>query len=213
MAQAYKNSGKPQKAITTYQKVLRLNKYNLIAKKNLDYLKLNSHGGMTSASVNSLASAEVFLEEPGKTKLITLVNLAPSTKIVAVSPREKLEITVKRKSVFVIDQRHSYLGSLPDDMSFRIMKFLKSGYRYDCYAKTVEKNNLIVLIRETQRSKKLNNLPTFPLGANEHDFLAINAPESSPSRHNANDTTDKTDSYLPKELAVENEAEQNDADD
>jgi len=203
LAQCYKNVGNFKKAISMYQKVLKINKYNVIAQRNLVMLKNNGQKPSQPVSTQ-YANTDIFLEEAGKTKLVCLVNIAPATKILSVSPREKLELTVKRKAVFVVDQNQNYIGALPDDLSYRLMRFMKSGYKYDCFAKTIERNIFIVLIREKTRSKRLNNQPTFPIGANEHDFLAINAPDVSVL---ANEIAEKSDSYSPKELSGEQESQ------
>lgn len=210
LAQCYKNLGNIKKAVSTYQKVLKINKYNVIAQRNWAILKNNGAKDIAVPDVNiKYANTEIFLEEPGKTKLVSLVNIAPATKILTVSPREKLELIEKRKGVIVLDNSQNYLGALPDDLSYRLICFMKAGYKYDCFAKTVERNSFIVLIRENSRSKRLNNQPTFPIGANEHDFLAINAPDVSSV---SSEVSDKLDSYSPKELVAEQEPEASDND-
>lgn len=205
LGQAYKNVGNLKKAASVYQKVIKIDKYNSIALRNLEMLK-NSKANLSSCQkAIMVANTGIFLEEPGKTKLVALVNIAPASKILSISPRQILNMAIKRKAVFIEDQDNNYIGALPDDLSYRLIRFMKAGYKYEFYAKTVEKNYFVVLIREIQRSKRLNNQPTFPLGINEHDFLAINAPEliiQTP------EIEDKSDSYSPKELVQEPDSQE-----
>lgn len=214
LAQAYKSVGQNDKAVTHYKKVVRIDKYNKIALRNLEVLKncKSVKSQQTATAGNITLNSDLFLEEVGKTKLISLINLAPSSRILSISPMQSLTMEIKRKSIFITDNFNNYLGALPDDLSYRLIKFLNAGYKYECLAKSIEKNNLHVLLRETVRSKKLNNQPTFPLGNNEHDYLVINAPDVSVSQQRH---SDKNDNFQPKELNVESDAEEtsNDTDD
>lgn len=181
LALAYKALGNTKKSITVYQKVLKIDKYNSIALRNLSILK----NGQKTATVNLAAqmvttNSNIFLEEPGKTKIVSLVNLAPAPKILSLYPTESLSLCIKRKSVFVIDQKENYIGALPDDISYRLTKFMQYGYKYACFVKSVDKKGLSVLIKETERGKKLKNQPTFAIGFNDREYVTtINSPDTA----------------------------------
>ena len=81
IAQAYKLLGNNKKSITTYRKVLRIDKYNVIATRNLDILKNRRQEPQPHFVNNQKANVDIFLEEPGKTKLVNLINLAPASQI------------------------------------------------------------------------------------------------------------------------------------
>ena len=73
LGRAYLETGQKSKAEETYKKVLRLDKFNSIATKNLVLLKtsrINRQNKTVSPS-----SMPLFLEEPGVTKTITLIRL------------------------------------------------------------------------------------------------------------------------------------------
>ena len=195
LAQAYKSSGNIKKALQTYQKTLSIDRFNTIANRNIIALK-NYHvrGNVIAEPPPNTA---ICLEEPGKTKLVSLVNIAPASKILNVSPMQRLQLEIKRKSIFITDSGKTYLGALPDDLSFRLIRFIQAGYKYECFAKSVEKNCIIILVREYERSKRLNNQPTFPLGTNEHDYIIVNAPSEIPS-----------DTHRPKEAGNEEPEEE-----
>ncbi|MBI3384732.1 hypothetical protein HY030_00895 [Candidatus Gottesmanbacteria bacterium] len=214
IAQAHKLLGNSKKSIATYKKVLKIDKYNVIAARNVEILK-NRHLEEKPATANiQSTNIDIFLEEPGKTKLVSLINLAPASQILSVSPMQKLELSLKRKAVFVsTSDRNAYIGALPDDLSYRLTRFMKAGYKYDCFAKSVEKNSVAVLIREVERSKRLNNQPTFPLGANEHEYLVINAPTETVGQLPSITKSGKPDSFIPQELATSEETEENEDED
>lgn len=214
IAQAYKLLGNSKKSITTYNKVLKIDKYNVIAIRNLDILKNRRLEEAATASNIQRTNIDIFLEEPGKTKLVSLINLAPASHILSVSPMQKLELSLKRKSVFVVTmENNTYIGALPDDLSYRLTRFMKTGYKYDCFAKSVERNSVTVLIREVLRSKRLNNQPTFPLGANEHEYLVINAPAEPSGQLPSSNKSGKSDSFIPVELATSEENDGSESED
>lgn len=199
LAQAYKSVGETKKSITCYGKVLKIDKYNAIAQRNLEALKGNRGKPSPRPPSSVVNNSAILLEEPGKTKLVNLVNLAPVAKILSLVPIQKLQLTIKRKAVFVSDENDNYIGALPDDVSYRLMKFMNSGYKYACFVKSVDRNSLSVILREYQRSKRLKNQPSFPIGDTMHDFIPLNAPGISQQA----DIKGKSDSFMPKELQEE----------
>jgi len=79
LGRAYLETGQKSKSEETYKKVLRLDKFNSIAAKNLGLLKTSriSHQSKTF----SAQAMPLFLEEPGRTRTVSLVD--PSDKRVA----------------------------------------------------------------------------------------------------------------------------------
>jgi hypothetical protein len=53
------------------------------------------------------------------------------------------------------------LGALPDDIAYRLIRFLKGGNTFEVFVKNVSKNCLMVFIKETARGKKFFSQPTF----------------------------------------------------
>ena len=68
--------------------------------------------------VSTSFSASVFLEEPGKTKIVSLLHLGDSGKVIAnldSGDEVKFKIGNHRMSVCTLDNK--YIGRLPDDLS------------------------------------------------------------------------------------------------
>lgn len=154
-------SGRAKAAKITYQKVLNLDSQNPIALKNMKKLKV---GSLDSNHAMPRHSESMFLEESGKTKIIDLINTADIKITSKLTTGEVLNLRVKRLKIFVLDSRNSYLGMLPDDIGKRLIKFISGGNTYDAYVRTSDKNRLAVFVRETKRSTKFRNLPSFSLG-------------------------------------------------
>ena len=86
LARAYLESGLIGKAKSTYKQVLTLDPYNAIASKNIEKLAALSKKDLervakANGNVSSPLSADLFLEEPGRTKVLELEDLAMSRVI------------------------------------------------------------------------------------------------------------------------------------
>lgn len=164
IAFAFMEKGELEKARKSYHKILSLDHFNPIAVKNLK--KLSSlkprvfrkrQNALTSLHANI---ANLFLEEPGKTKVVKLKNLAESHIISQLRPGDMVTLSLKRRSIFVLD-KNVYLGALPDDVAHRLIRFMKHGNQYEAYVKSVERNQLTILIREVERASRFKNQPSF----------------------------------------------------
>jgi tetratricopeptide (TPR) repeat protein len=161
LAYAYLKSGTIATAKTTYKKVLKIDKYNPIALKNLKWLN-----NLTKNDIHqntSAASPTIFLEEPGKTKIVTLVNPAPFRVLCNIMTAQQVSLQPKKHSIEIRTGTNVYIGALPDDLSHRLLRLIAAGNQYDAYIKNVEKNTVSVFIKEIKRSKRFSNVPSFSI--------------------------------------------------
>lgn len=160
LAFAYTILGDTKLAKITYQQVLDIDAANPIALKNLK--RLGTNGNKTKPSLH--ISTNMFLEESGKTKIVTLNNTAPSQVIKTLQMGQLLHLCIKRSKIFVQDEQKQYIGMLPDDMGKRLTKFLEGGNTYDSYVKSAHDHEVVIFIREVMRAKKFKNQPSFLFG-------------------------------------------------
>jgi hypothetical protein len=156
LAFAKASLGSLKEAKSIYQKVLVIDATNPIAQKNLHRLN-----GSTGIPVSSLHVNNVFIEEPGKTKVVELINIADKKVISPLRNGEHLSLSVKRMKIFVHDGQKQYIGMLPDDIGNRLIKFIDGGNQYEAYVKTVSSSKVIILIKEVKRALKFKNQPSF----------------------------------------------------
>ncbi len=156
LAFAKASLGNLKEAKNTYQKVLMIDGTNPIALKNLQRLSGASGKPLPTLHVNN-----VFIEEPGKTKVIELINIADKKVISPLRNGEHLSLAVKRMKIFVHDSQKQYIGMLPDDIGNRLIKFIDGGNHYEAYVKTVTNSKVILLIKEVKRAPKFKNQPSF----------------------------------------------------
>lgn len=163
LAFAFSSLGNIKEAKNIYQKVLQLDTQNPIALRNLKRLTgspiKKSTGNGFSISMNN-----IFIEEPGKTKIVELINIAESKLLSQLRSGEILLLSVKRSKIFVLDSQKQYIGMLPDDLSRRLIKFINGGNKYEAFVKTVNNHKMTVFIKEIKRAVRFKNQPSFASG-------------------------------------------------
>ncbi len=181
---AYLKSGHIKEAKKTYEKVLSLDQYNQIAEKNLQKLATIKKKDMVDGDA-SVISPMMFLEEPGITKVVDCIHVAPPQALSTLSAGQEVLLKSKNHCIEIRTNQNTYLGALTDDLSFRLLKLIESGNSYRAIVKSVEKNSLKVLIRETARGKKFANQPTFAASTSyvpfSHGMSSSDAPDMTPT--------------------------------
>lgn len=161
-AKAYIELGKPNLAKKYYSEVIKIEPYNPIALKNLKIMKAFkcSNQSIPSSAHNKL-SPSLFLQEPGKTKMVNLLKVAEPQKLSSVFCGMKVEMAIKNRKITIVDSNGNYLGVLPDDINHHLLRLFKGGNKYDLFVKSIRVNSLSVIIKETFRSKRFKNQPSF----------------------------------------------------
>lgn len=171
LARANFEMGKINLAKKYYSEALKFDPYNPIAIKNLKIIKsfkkedfnINSQT-MLQQNHNGHAAqvlASLFLQEPGKTKIVNLIKVAEPQKLSRMFCGMSVDLVVKNRKLTVVDPQGVYLGAIPDDISFKLIRLINGGSKYQIYIKSIRFNAMSVLIKETFRSKKFRNQPSF----------------------------------------------------
>src|SRR3989344_1343757 len=145
LAFAFSVLGRMKDAKSTYQKVLKLDALNTLAIRNLK--KLDSKNGQT-INGQSFQVNNTFIEEQGKTKMVELINIAQPTVINSLHTGQMLMLSIKRLKIFMLTQDNKYIGVLPDNISKRLIKFIKAGNQYEAYVKSALDHHIVVFIKE-----------------------------------------------------------------
>lgn len=149
IAQAYFNLCQPEKAQKRYSQVLKFDPYNPIAKRNLEKIKnfINNKNTKTS----SLITHFNFIEEPGKTKVISLVRIGEKKVLSQIQTCTELELNIRSQCISLYSQK-DYIGRLPDDIAKKLIWLYKRNNRYKAYVKSIEKDKVLVFIKEIKQS-------------------------------------------------------------
>lgn len=158
---AFFKMGKIESARQEFQKVLKKDRYNPVALKNLKRLKALKT--IEPQKKTPLLSPSLFLEEPGKTKTVVLVKIAPQKTLSSLSIGQPVRLLTGRYSIDVRAQDNTYLGVIPDDLSFRLIRLMKAGYKYNALIKNIKENFLSIFLKEIKRGSKLKGQPSFTI--------------------------------------------------
>lgn len=166
LARVYMEMGRINLARKYYGEVVKIDPYNPIASKNLKIIKSFKSNGKNchlQNGVNGLAklSAALFLQEPGKTKIVNLLKVAEPQRLSKAYCGMPVQMVIKNRKITIVDNEGNYLGVLPDDTSHLLFRLTKGGSKYDLIIKSIRVNGLAVMIKETFRSKRFKNQPSF----------------------------------------------------
>lgn len=173
LGRAYLETGLKTKSRLVYEKVLRLDKFNTIAAKNIDLIKSSR---LTRGDGLHTSPPPAFLEEPGITKTVSLIRLGDPKTVSAMHPGAEVTIACHGHAVNVMSSGNAYLGRLPDDLSSRMRSFLASGNKYAAWIRSVDHNSLKIFVKELTRSAKYKNTPSFPV-TEKLTYSAFTPPE------------------------------------
>lgn len=159
----YMEMGKYNLAKKYYCQVVKIDPYNPIAIKNLKIVKSFKSNGLHHTHTNGLwkLSPSLFLQEPGKTKIVNLLKVAEPQKLSKAYCGMKVNMVIKNRKITIVDDDSNYLGVLPDDICHHLLRLLKGGNKYDLFIKSVRVNALSVIVKEVFRSKRFKNQPSF----------------------------------------------------
>ncbi len=173
LARAYAELGEIQKAKTFTSKVLKIDPINPIALKCLQKWNNLRNGEHLNGSA---LRGDVFLEEPGKTKIVSLLNLGSEDEIAKLVCGDVVSLTAHAHKFSVQTKDNKYVGRFPDDLASRLIRYTKEGYSYECFIKSVEEGKVRVFIRETikPRGVQTSTFPAEKLSKSSSEFLSEN---------------------------------------
>jgi len=172
LARAYAELGNLGKARHTAKKVIAIDPFNPIALKALEKWKGLKKG---ETLVSGTSKADMFLEEPGKTKIVPLLNLGDNKLLSKLDSGDEVVLKTHGHKACVVTKTGKYIGKLPDDLSARLKKLITYGNEYQVLIKSTDKNDVKVFIREVKRSKKLSDIPSF--STEKIEYISFTPPE------------------------------------
>lgn len=195
LALAYLIVGKTKDAKSMYQKVIKIDPLNPIAQRSLNKLKDKK---ASSPTPTSYKINNQFLEQPGKTKVIELINIAQPQIIERLRTGQLLELSVKRFKIFVLDNKQ-YIGVLPDDIGKRLIKFIKANGIYEAFVKSASPHKVAVFIREVKKATRFKDQPSFISTIETSLFSAKQRNMRSKEREENDEKEENDESYTEEE--------------
>jgi tetratricopeptide (TPR) repeat protein len=163
LGKAYMELGDYARAREAYEKALKLDQYNTIAKKNL--LRL-AHLGDAVAVVpegkTEKADPHLFIEEIGKAAVLELYQIAPSERLVKMMAGDKVVLKPQESSLAVMNTHGEYLGLVPSKHGQRLIKLMEGGNKYTAAIVASNESSISVIIRETYQDPSQIDQVSFP---------------------------------------------------
>ncbi len=172
LARAYSELGKTAQAKSTSKQVLAIDPFNAIAIKAAEKWKVLKKG--TSYSSRPVPP-ETFLEEPGKTKVVSLLHLGDAKILAKLDAGDEVILNHPSHRMNILTKDKKYIGRLPDDISARLKKLINVGNQYQAFVKSANTNDVKVFLRETFRSTKVGDTPSF--STEKIDYVSFTPPE------------------------------------
>lgn len=161
LGRAYLGLGDIASATQIFDQVLTIDKFNLIAQKNLQRiskLKDNKHFNDTCIKIDP----GQFLKEPGTAKVVALTRLASQDICLSLNSGEPVHLKAQSRFISIHDGQNRTIGKIPEDVSYRLVQLIKNGYSYTAYIKSATPSQIQVLIHEVNRPNHLKQFPSFP---------------------------------------------------
>ena len=173
LAKALSETGALVEAKKIYKKILELDPYNQIAEKNLNRISSLKRGHVvTNKGANSL-KGDFFLEEPGKTIVLPLEDTAMPQILADLQIGESVNLVPHKNEVTVNSSNGKRIGKIHSELAKSLAQNIRSGSNFESFIKSIslagkkevkEKSQVLVFIRETNRSPKITSNP-FPISA------------------------------------------------
>lgn len=194
----YLQSRKLSDAKKSYQKALKIQPGSQIAKENLERVKILEGKRLKKTKLEKISlDPNLFLEIPGKTKTVELVNLGQKDTLAQLAIGLQIFLKRKKRKIEVRTKNNEYIGSLPDDLSKRLGLFIKAGSHYDVYIKEASLSRVVVFIMEKKKGKKVVKFISFPQNMQAH----------LPDLVSGEDAKEHEDEEEPMEVDIEQLAE------
>lgn len=162
MAYAYLQTGIYENAKKYYHKALRVQPKNSVAHQYLEKIEILEKGSSKPQTQKSF-NPHLFIESFGKTKTATLANLGQKQVLAQLCIGQQVILKIKKRRVEVRTNEDEYIGTLADDISKRLILFIKAKSTYTAYIKEVSLTKVYVFIREDKKGRTVSHHISFPV--------------------------------------------------
>jgi tetratricopeptide (TPR) repeat protein len=179
-----------------YQKALKLQPKNPVALSSLERISIleeSSGGKNPSIKIKATLNPNMFLEIPGKTKSVTLVNLGQKNHLAELDIGERVDLKLKRRKIEVRTLTGDFIGYLPDDVSKRMIFFMEAHSTYSANVKEANSNKVVIFVMEEKKGSKVAHYSSFPSRA-----TIVPLPRENDEDDEDNDDEDEPDDEWSK---------------
>jgi tetratricopeptide (TPR) repeat protein len=164
LGKAYSETGQIAEAREAYQAALAADAANLIAQRNLERLSRITDAEVAELTRRSKSSLDprFFMEETGKTAVVSLQHPAAPTTLVTLSAGDQVKLETQDSQVVANTMDGTYIGRVDDQLSARLIRLINAGNEYQAGVVGVDGNTVRIIIRETHQSPQNVGRISFP---------------------------------------------------
>ena len=167
LGRAYMELGQYTKAKEAYKQAVKLEPYNAIANRNLR--RLNDLKETEKIEVETdMVEPHQFIEEIGKTGVVTLTDLAPKEDRALTVAGDKAILKVEGSFMVAENGRGGFLGKVEPKHSQRLVRLMLAGNKYSARVVKSTAEGMTVMVREIfQHPTQAGRLSFPPKGMEE----------------------------------------------
>lgn len=152
-----------KEAKKSYKTSLKIQPGHILAQENLEKIKILEKTTIKKRVDKKLHfNPNLFLDVPGRTKTVLLINPGQKNILAQLTIGEEVYLKTKKRKMEVRTKGDEYLGTLPDDLSKRILLFIKAGSQYSAFIKEVSLSRVAIFMREEKKGKRVMKYSSFP---------------------------------------------------
>ncbi|MCX6731094.1 MAG: hypothetical protein NTZ55_04550 [Candidatus Roizmanbacteria bacterium] len=119
--------------------------------------------GKAKPQTKAAFDPHLFIESFRKTKMTSLTNLGQKQVLAQLSIGQQMQLKIKKRRVEIRTDHDEYVGTLADDISKRLILFIKAKSTYTAYIKEVSFTKVIIFIREDKKGRSVSHHISFPI--------------------------------------------------
>ncbi|MCL4363896.1 hypothetical protein M1328_01510 [Patescibacteria group bacterium] len=198
---AYLQKGKIKKAKEIYRIAKKLQPGNYLIDDQLERIKI-----LESKRISKLAPTNLnpytFIEVPGKTKTINLVNNGQKSILASLSIGQEVILVPKKRRIEIRTENKDYIGCLPDDISKRLTIFMKAGSVFNCFVKEANLKIVTVFLKEDKKGRRVARYASFPI-SNQANLTNITLSDEEGKEEESEEISDNDLEKLAESLSNE----------
>lgn len=162
LGRAHMELGEYPLAREAYQKAIKVDPYNTIARKNLSRLSHLKKADVDMAAGQEKVEPKQFIEEVAKAGVVDLRRLASPEILAKTVAGGKLILKVEGPRLLVENTHGEYLGQVEPRHGQRLIRLMAGGNRYIATIISSTENSITIIIREVYQHPSQVGQPSFP---------------------------------------------------
>lgn len=147
---------KLKEAKANLKKILKIDPQHQLALRHLENMEKNH---LLTPNFND----QHFIEEPSKSKIVHLHRLSDKKTLSQLTVGQVLILKPKKHFISVETTAKVYIGSLPDDVSKRLILLIADGNQYEARVHSLSNKHCDIYLRESFQSEANRGKLSFPI--------------------------------------------------